>query len=115
MVTADRDGLWLPYEVMGAFIQLSFSNLHLGYNYSFPFLSPKVKVDVSSHRLSPLHKHLISIHHPTLSFLGICSVICPFPQFHQQAALVRRFLDGSYKLPSVEVMLKEEADDLQFR
>ena len=87
----------------------------LGYNFNFPFLSNDVKVNVSSFRVHPLYKHVISVHHPTLSFLGLCTMACPFPQFHLQAAFVKSSLDGSLKLPSAEEMLADEAADLEYR
>ena len=62
-----------------------------------------------------MYKHVISVHHPTLSFLGLCSLVCPFPQFNHQAAFVKSALDGSMKLPSTEEMLADEAEDLEFR
>ena len=86
-----------------------------GYNFHYPFLSPDIKLNVSSSRVHPLYKHVISAHHPTLSFLGLCSLVCPFPQFDQQAAFVRKSLDGSLLLPTVEEMLKEEDDDIKYR
>ena len=86
-----------------------------GYNFHFPFLSPKVKVDVSSFRVSPLYKHVVSIRHPTLSFLGLCSLVCPFPQFDLQATFVSRILGGTLALPTAEEMLKDEIDELKYR
>lgn len=86
-----------------------------GYNFNFPFLSPKVNVDVNSFRVNPLYKHVVSIHHPTLSFLGLCSLVCPFPQFDIQATFVSRILGGTLTLPTGDEMLQDEARELKFR
>jgi len=86
-----------------------------GYNFTFPFLSPKVRVDVTPHRVKPLYKHVVSINHPTLSFLGLCSLVCPFPQFDLQATFVSKILKGTFQLPTTEEMLKDEAKELDYR
>ena len=56
-----------------------------GYHYTFPFLSKSCGIEVKNRIVSPLFKHMISINHPTLAFIGIPIQICPFPQ-------VRRYL-----------------------
>ena len=91
------------------------TSLITGYNFNFPFLSPKVIVDVNSFRVNPLYKHVVSIHHPTLSFLGLCSLVCPFPQFDIQATFVSRILGGTLTLPTGDEMLQDEARELKFR
>ena len=58
-----------------------------GYHYDFPFLSRDCHPQVEDERLTPLYKHLIHCHHPSLAFLGIPKTICPFPLFDCQVTL----------------------------
>ena len=41
-----------------------------GYEYSFPFLTESCGVRVTSRTVGPLYKHLVSIEHPTMAFVG---------------------------------------------
>ena len=82
-----------------------------GYRYEFPFLSEDCKLDVTDERVTPLYKHLLHTQFPSLSFIGVCKVICPFPLFHMQVLLAMGVLDGSVELPSKEEMDEDiEAD-----
>lgn len=78
-----------------------------GYRYSFPFLSAECAVTIETERVTPLYKHIIHSRHPTLAFIGICKIICPFPQFDNQVRFVLATLDGTCPLPSAADM---EAD-----
>ncbi|CAK8689456.1 unnamed protein product [Clavelina lepadiformis] len=86
-----------------------------GYKYTFPFLKDPIIKSVEKNRVSPLYKHLIHIHYPNLSFIGICHTVCPFPQFRCQVLYAMGVLDGSVILPSTEEMLLEEENDYQKR
>ena len=83
-----------------------------GYKYKFPFFDG-TNIIKTDKRISPIHKHVVHIEHPSLSFIGLCYLICPFPNFHYQAAFAAGVLDGTVKLPSKEEMLKSEQEDLQ--
>jgi len=95
--------------------QIDFLMHCTGYNYYYPFLEDNTKVEVTPFRVHPLYKHVLSIHHPTLAFLGLCTLVCPFPQFHQQAAFVKKCFDGTFELPSKDDMLIDEVVDLRLR
>ncbi|XP_002735404.1 uncharacterized protein LOC100377826 [Saccoglossus kowalevskii] len=86
-----------------------------GYKYSFPFLSPECNVQVIDSRVTSLYKHAIHTQFPYLSFIGICSVICPFPQFDCQALFIMSILDGSQQLPSRHEMEKDIEKDYNWR
>ena len=45
--------------------------LATGYHYNFPFLDSECGVRVENRVVQPLYKHLISIAHPTLAFVGL--------------------------------------------
>ncbi|RXM97528.1 Flavin-containing monooxygenase FMO GS-OX-like 4 [Acipenser ruthenus] len=77
-----------------------------GYKFTFPFLEPgELGLQLRSHMVSPLYKHLLHTAFPSLSIVGLCRAICPFPHFHCQFAL--SVLDGSFTLPSREQMDRE--------
>lgn len=82
-----------------------------GYRYSFPFLSEECAVNIEDERVTPLYKHIIHACFPSLSFIGICKTICPFPQFENQVKFVLSILDGSQKLPSTQEMLDDIESD----
>lgn len=86
-----------------------------GYHFTFPFLTDNCHVTIDDERVTPLYKHLIHTEFPTLSFIGICKTICPFPQFHVQVLLVLAVLEGACKLPTREEMDVDTAADLKRR
>ena len=86
-----------------------------GYHFSFPFLTDSCQVHIEEERVTPLYKHIIHTEFPTLSFIGICKTICPFPQFHVQVQLVLAVLEGSCQLPSKEEMDADTEADFQKR
>ena len=82
-----------------------------GYRYNFPFLTEKCQLKIVEERITPLYKHIIHTKFHTLSFIGMCKIICPFPQFDNQVKFVLSALDGTQKLPSSEDMDRDtEAD-----
>ena len=86
-----------------------------GYKYSFPFLAPECKIEVKDNRVTSLYKHVFSTAFPSLSFVGLCLRICPFPQFGLQAKWVASVLTGRKVLPSREEMIEDEETDYQER
>ncbi len=75
-----------------------------GYRYDFGFLSDSCEVDTDQERVTPLYKHVVHIALPTLSFIGIPKVICPFPMFDCQVQFVLATQDGRFELPSKQDM-----------
>lgn len=86
-----------------------------GYRYKFPFLSESCDIHIEDERVTPLYKHIIHTKFPTLSFIGICKVVCPFPQFDQQVQLVLASLDGTLKLPDQDDMDRDIQEDYKRR
>ncbi|XP_041093415.1 flavin-containing monooxygenase FMO GS-OX-like 4 [Polyodon spathula] len=79
-----------------------------GYKFTFPFLEPgELGLQLRSHMVSPLYKHLLHTAFPSLSIVGLCRAICPFPHFHCQTQFALSVLDGSFTLPSREQMDRE--------
>ncbi len=76
-----------------------------GYEFTFPFLSPRCNVRVNCNRqISPLFKHLLHCERPTMAFVGLPIKICPFPLFDVQVRWFLRVLSGHLKLPSEQEM-----------
>lgn len=86
-----------------------------GYRYSFPFLDDECKVKIVGERITPLYKHIIHTKFHSLSFIGMCKIICPFPQFDNQVKFVLSSLDGTQKLPSTEEMGADTHTDFKQR
>lgn len=58
-----------------------------GYNFRYPFLDgAQLGLDVQDHLVSPLYRFLIPPAFPSLFFIGVCKIICPFPHFHCQVS-----------------------------
>lgn len=58
-----------------------------GYNFSFPFLDgSQLGLDIQSHLVSPLYQYMIPPGFPSLFIIGICKIICPFPNFDCQVS-----------------------------
>lgn len=86
-----------------------------GYRYSFPFLADKCEVNIVEERITPLYKHIIHSKFHTLSFIGMCKIICPFPQFDNQVKFVLSSLDGTQKLPTTAAMENDTDSDYRKR
>ena len=86
-----------------------------GYKYSFPFLEPECGIKVTDNRVTSLYQHIFSTKFPSLSFVGLCLRICPFPNFAAQAQCIAAVLSGKAALPTQEEMIKHEEQDYQDR
>ncbi|XP_060556235.1 uncharacterized protein LOC132716918 [Ruditapes philippinarum] len=86
-----------------------------GYRYNFPFLTEECGLKIVEERITPLYKHIIHSKFHTLSFIGMCKIICPFPQFDNQVKFVLSSLDGTQKLPSTEEMEHDIDSDYKNR
>ena len=87
-----------------------------GYSYKYPFLAKSKLIKISEdERVMSLYHHMIHTAYPTLSFIGIPKLICPFSFFDRQSHFILATLDGSLKLPSREDMDAIEADDFKKR
>ena len=86
-----------------------------GYLYSFPFLDSECGIDVSDNHVTPLYKHIFNIKYPSMSFVGICLRVCPFPNYALQAKLIYAVLTGRKTLPSKGEMLQDEVEECKSR
>lgn len=86
-----------------------------GYNYSFPFLAPECNIVARNNRVTSLYRHVFCTALPSLSFIGLCLRICPFPQFALQAEWIAAVLTGRKVLPSREEMMRDEEEDYEER
>ncbi|AWO99634.1 putative flavin-containing monooxygenase FMO GS-OX4-like [Scophthalmus maximus] len=85
-----------------------------GYNFKYPFLdAEQVGLEIQHHMVSPLYRFLMPPAFPSLVFIGICKMICPFPNFDCQVQFALAVLDGSVTLPSRAEMEDEVRRELQ--
>ncbi|XP_070774094.1 uncharacterized protein [Enoplosus armatus] len=85
-----------------------------GYNFRYPFLdASQLGLEIQDHVVSPLYRFLMPPAFPTLFFIGICKIICPFPNFNCQVQFALAVLDGSVTLPSPAQMEDEVRRELQ--
>lgn len=75
-----------------------------GYQFTYPFLSKKIKLRTEENHVEPIYKQLIYTDIKNLFFMGLPGIVVPFPMFHIQAQYILRILDGRVKLPSPEEM-----------
>ncbi|XP_015183551.1 PREDICTED: flavin-containing monooxygenase FMO GS-OX4-like [Polistes dominula] len=78
-----------------------------GYKFTYPFMSSKVELRTDDNHVEPIYKHLVHITMPNLFFMGIPSLVIPFPMFHIQAQYIVGILEGRVKLPSSKEMLED--------
>ncbi|OXU20856.1 hypothetical protein TSAR_007278 [Trichomalopsis sarcophagae] len=78
-----------------------------GYLYTYPFLDDSCNIVVDDNHVTPLYKHLINIHHPTMCFIGLANTVLPFLFFHVQVQYFLSSLKGVVKLPPRDVMLEQ--------
>lgn len=65
-----------------------------GYKLTFPFLAKECGVTVEENVVKPLYKHVIHTAFPTMAFIGIPSMIVPFPLFDFQVRFFLALLTG---------------------
>ncbi|KHJ43814.1 pyridine nucleotide-disulfide oxidoreductase [Trichuris suis] len=86
-----------------------------GYLFDFPFIKEDLGMKVDEQCISPLYLHMISIHFPTLFFIGLCRMVVPFPFFDVQVRFAVELLKGNVSLPSVDCMLNDEREQKAIR
>ncbi|XP_034406767.1 flavin-containing monooxygenase FMO GS-OX5 isoform X2 [Cyclopterus lumpus] len=91
MVSVDEDGSLRLQD--GSAVAAEVLMFCTGYKYRFPFLDgPQLGLQLEDHLLAPLYRHLMPPAFPSLFFIGMCKLICPFPNFHCQVS--RRLVHG---------------------
>lgn len=88
-----------------------------GYKYTFPFLSPSCGVTIDTHgkRINNLYKHMFHTVFPSLTFVGIPAIVCPFPLISLQSRAVAAVLSGKSTLPSHDLMETDIKNELKSR
>ncbi|KAF3705464.1 Senecionine N-oxygenase [Channa argus] len=85
-----------------------------GYNFRYPFLdAAQLGLEIQDHFVSPLYRFLLPPEFPSLFFIGMCKIICPFPNFNCQVQFALAVLDGTVTLPSRAEMEGEVWRELQ--
>lgn len=84
-----------------------------GYEISIPFLGPESGVTISPDRkwMDGLVEHVVCKKMPTLSIVGLCSKVCPFPLFDDQSAFAVAVLTGKVSLEKLDSMHDKEMKD----
>lgn len=86
-----------------------------GYEFTFPFLSVDSQVSCRENFVEPLYKHCLNINRPSLAFIGLIFLNCPFQTFDLQVRFCLRFMTGDKTLPSREEMLADTERDMSER
>ncbi|XP_047463559.1 flavin-containing monooxygenase FMO GS-OX4-like [Mugil cephalus] len=98
----------------GSVVQADVLMFCTGYNFKFPFLDgAQLSLEVQDQTVSPLYRFMLPPAFPSLVFIGICTLICPFPNFNCQVQFALAVLDGSVTLPSRAQMEDEVRWQLQ--
>lgn len=85
-----------------------------GYNFRYPFLdAAQLGLEIQDHMVAPLYRFIMPPAFPSLFFIGICKIICPFPNFDCQVQFSLAVLDGSVTLPSRAQMEDDVRRELQ--
>ncbi|TNM84762.1 hypothetical protein fugu_008940 [Takifugu bimaculatus] len=87
-----------------------------GYNFRYPFLdASQLGLDIQDHLVSPMYLFMMPPAFPSLFFIGICKIICPFPHFNCQVQFALAVLDGRVTLPPASQMKDEAQRQLRSR
>ncbi|XP_013867596.1 flavin-containing monooxygenase FMO GS-OX5 isoform X2 [Austrofundulus limnaeus] len=98
----------------GSEVQADVLMFCTGYNFKYPFLeAAQLGLEVQDHVVSPLYRFMVPPAFPNLFFIGICKIICPFPNFNCQVQFALAVLDGSVTLPPREQMEEEVRQEQQ--
>lgn len=57
-----------------------------GYEFTFPFLADECGITIEDNIVKPLYKHVLNTTHPSMGFIGIPFLVCPFPLFDFQVS-----------------------------
>lgn len=85
-----------------------------GYNFKYPYLdASQLGLEITDHVISPLYHYLMPPAFPSLFFIGICKMICPFPTFNCQVQYALAVLDGTVSVPSRARMEDEVRQEMK--
>ncbi|XP_057677201.1 uncharacterized protein LOC130906676 isoform X3 [Corythoichthys intestinalis] len=85
-----------------------------GYKFSFPFLDgAQLGVEIDEQLVGPLYRFMMPPAFPSLFFIGLCKIICPFLNFDFQVRYALATLAGTATLPSRDQMAEEAQSALQ--
>ncbi|KAK6620749.1 hypothetical protein RUM43_011044 [Polyplax serrata] len=107
---ATEDGF---YFLDDSFVKADAIIFCTGYQYNFPFLTEKCRVNIRGNRVMPLYKHLVHMDFPELCFIGLPFTVLPFPLFHYQVQYYLKIWGQIIKLPDRETMERET--DLDYK
>ncbi|XP_043462320.1 flavin-containing monooxygenase FMO GS-OX-like 2 [Leptopilina heterotoma] len=91
----------------GSFAEIDDFIFCTGYEFTYPFLSKKVEIHTRDNHVEPIYKHLIHMKMKNLFFMGLPTIVVPFPMFHIQAQYIMGILEGRVKLPTPEEMKED--------
>ncbi|CAH2106037.1 unnamed protein product [Euphydryas editha] len=77
-----------------------------GYQYNFPFLHESCNIVVEDNCVEPLYKHVVNVQHPTMCFIGVPYYVCAFSMFDLQVRYYVRSMNGTFKLPTPNEMMR---------
>ncbi|KAL6255753.1 hypothetical protein P5V15_012996 [Pogonomyrmex californicus] len=78
-----------------------------GYEFTYPFMSPKVEIRTDDDHVEPIYKHLVHMDYTNLFFMGLPAHVISFPMFHIQSKYILGILENRIKLPSPQQMREE--------
>ncbi|XP_068215073.1 uncharacterized protein [Palaemon carinicauda] len=97
----------------GSHIEADVIMFCTGYEFSFPFLTKECGITVEDNVVKPLYKHLIHSTYPSMAFIGIPFLVCPFPLFDFQVQFFLRSVRGLIHLPSKREMDEHTHKELE--
>ncbi|XP_064108091.1 uncharacterized protein LOC135216603 isoform X2 [Macrobrachium nipponense] len=97
----------------GSHIEADVIMFCTGYEFSFPFLTKDCGITVEDNVVKPLYKHLIHSAYPSMAFIGIPFLVCPFPLFDFQVQFFLKFVGDLISLPSKMEMDEQTQKELE--
>ncbi|CAH0728412.1 unnamed protein product, partial [Brenthis ino] len=78
-----------------------------GYEFDYPFLDESCELNIAPHSVTPLHKYMVNIHHPSMMLMGLTVRACLVVALDAQSRYATALIKGNFTLPSKEEMLEE--------
>ncbi|KAL0869190.1 hypothetical protein ABMA27_007471 [Loxostege sticticalis] len=91
----------------GTYEEIDYVILCTGYEYDYPFLDKSCGLNITTHSVTPLYRHLVNINQPTMMVMGLVVRACLVVALDAQARYATALIKGDFTLPSQDIMMRE--------
>ncbi|XP_041969175.1 senecionine N-oxygenase-like [Aricia agestis] len=102
----------------GSYEEVDDVVLCTGYYLDYPYIDASCGLTITLDSVTPLHKTIVNIHHPSMMFIGVMIAACNVVAIDAQARYATALVKGKFSLPPKEQMLEDwqqKAEDILSR